>query len=329
MSNKMAWILAGIFGAFMVIVIVKVAFFPSPTDPTSATIGPGKLTLQSPVKPVTLVLPSVPGGAGDDYHTAIQLYKQNRPAIEEVCAHAGEVRDGKYRLSAADSQLLKPIQDALSAGAARKGMTYSFRHTPKTIEIPYEATEAGDFQDVANVPFILSENHIAAGKDSYPQGEKCIFDMFTMGHHMIGERARLDTVLFGVGLQKNACDLLMRLYAIKWDRTDRFKQIKEYKDGLDRLSSIYGEHQRNVIWHLPPHPGDVANLVANHADRAVRVEALLGLGVAKLTCTKRGDRSHIAGLIARKLGSADEIERAAARCANSLDQGGLTRLINP
>lgn len=330
MGNKMHWILAGILGAGVAVIIIVLVFFPFPSGPTSATLGPDKLTQLGPTQDVALILPAEPAGdgdAGDDYARAIGLHKQNRDAITKICTRQQEIVKGQYRLTAADLKLLNPIEEAIAAAAAKTKMTYSFRHTPAKIEIPYEAAEAKDFQDLADVPIILAYAHVGSGQEAYPKAEKCLLDLLTMGRHMVSERARMDTVLYGIGLQKSACELLCQLYATKWNKPDLAKQVRRYANGLEHMSLVYGDHYNRVIWHLPPHPGDAFNLAENHADRAVRVEATLALGVVKLTCEGRGDRRYVRKLIAKRLNSPDPIEREAARCADALDQAGLRRLI--
>ena len=149
---------------------------------------------------------------------------------------------------------------------------------------------------------------------------------------LIQERARLEIVRAGVGLQKVACAGLMELYR-RWEKPERTEQVREYLRGLRLMSSVYTSLDKR-IWdlHGAPdgtrglHPGDIFNLVANHQDRAVRVEATLALGVVKLTCTRRGDRKMAQRLIRRMLDSEDPIERAAARSAQALDAAGLERL---
>lgn len=335
MGSRLGWIIAVIFAAFVVIVIVKVVVYPSATPPTRATTGAGMLTRQHPSRPIRLVLGATPdaaGDAGDDYWNALQLYETNASALREVFLNYVELAAGRYRLTASEVDLLRQVADAVAAGAAKGRMTYYFRLTPKKIEIPYYASAAEKFQDLAGVLRMLSVHYAVAGKETHPQAERCLFDMLVMGWHMMNERARLDTVRAGVGLQEVACDLLARLY-LKWNKPERLGAVKEYKEGLWDIKSTYTELYE-VVWQLEqrsdggrgPHPGDVFNVAEHHADRAVRVEAILSLGVVKLTVTSRGDRRYVRKLIAAKLTSDDPIERVAAECADALDRAGLQRL---
>lgn len=337
MGSRLGWMLALIFAAFVITAIVVVVLFPSPTPPTRATTAAGMLTCQQPRKPISLVIGTTPegkGDAGDDYWNALQLYDANAPALKEIARHYTQIARGEYRLRASEVDLLRQVAEPIAAGAGRGRMSYYFRLTPKKMGMPYYPAEAGKFQNLAGVPQLLAAHYAASGQESYPQAEKCLFDMLVLGWHLMGERARMDLVGTGVGLQQAACELLAGLYG-KWNRPERLEAVRQYKDGLWDLGSIYSD-LREVIWQSThqqgaapgPHPGDIFNLAENHADRAVRAEATLALGVVKLTVTTRGDRRYVKKLIAAKLGSEDAIERVAAECADALDAPGLQRLAN-
>ena len=64
MGNKLPWIVAGVFGAFVVAVIVKLVAFPAPTGPV-ATAPLEMLALRQPEEPLSLVIGSEPSGAGN------------------------------------------------------------------------------------------------------------------------------------------------------------------------------------------------------------------------------------------------------------------------
>ena len=330
MNSKMAWILAGIFGAFILIVLVKVTLFPSHSSPTALTLGPHKLEKLGPTRSIALVLGAKPAGAGnagEDYHRAVQLLQRNGSRIEAILRRVGDVIDKKERLSAGDMKLLTEIEAAIAAGTAKEKMEYTFRFTARKIEPPYLAPEAEQLRKLSEVPIALFFQYTALGPDHYPQAERAAFELLVLGHHMMEERARFDTVIYGVGLQVQACELLQQLYAAgKWNRPDRYRKVSDYLDGLDRIRLIYRSLQKEVIWAGKQMPGDVFNLVEHHGDRAVRTEAIIRLGELKLRSPRRGDRNYARKLIARKLRSSDPIERAAAQAANALDIEGLRRL---
>ncbi len=335
MGNRLGWILAGIFGAFVIIVLVVVLFFPSPTDPTQATTGPGMLKLQRPSEPLTTLLPSAPDGEGnaaDDYRQAMKSYDKNTEAIRAMLKHYYALMKDEYRLTDDDVALLNSVAKPIAAGAAKKDMSFYFS---ERMEVTYDRpVEAERFQSIVDAPHILFAHYIGKGEAGFAAAEKCIFDVLVLGQHLIDERARLDIVRTGIGLQKNACESLGHLYA-KWNKPERIKAVREYRAGLGDMSSIYTDLD-NVIRTFAraesdangPRPGDIFNLVANHADRAVRVEAILSLGMVKLTCAGRGDHKRVRDLINEKLDSDDPIEKSAAKCADALDEKGLNRMLS-
>jgi hypothetical protein len=270
MGSKLGWILAAVLVASILTyaawqLLPGLEGYFSATRPTRATTARGMLSLLGPAEPLSLALGkdlSGEGDAGDDYDRALKAYRDNRSAIREICRHAPEVAQGQYRLIDDDLMLLKQVAEPITAGAAKRKMTYVFRKTPKVIKIPYFAAEAEAFQDLCDVPRMLAVHYESTGEDGSTYNE---------------------------------------LFAVVWR--------------IQRRGRVYG-----------PHPGDIFNLVENHQDRAVRVEAILGLGVVKLTVAGRGDRRRTAKLIGEKLLSEDEIERAAAGCAESLDAAGLKQL---
>ena len=216
--------------------------------------------------------------------------------------------------------------------AAQEKMTYCFRLGPKEIHPPFDPVEASWFQDISSVPFFLSNHYIAEGRQSYPKAEKVLQDMFTMGWHMMNERARLLVVRRGFGIQKLACRSLEGLYYL-WGKSDRAAEVKQYRIDLDFVSGVYLDLERQVLWRIRgdlglqgPHPGDVFNLAENHQDPAVRHHATIVLGMVKLTCTSSGDKRYVAKLIEKKLKSSDPIEAEAARCAKVFDQKTIDRL---
>ncbi len=336
MGSRLGWIIAGIFVAGVVVIAVLVVYqqFYRPTPPTSATTARGRLSLQQPSEPITLVVPAEPSGegdAGDDYLRAVQAYRAN-PRIREICGRAGALMRDQYRPTPAELALLRPVAEAIRAGAQKRKMTYTWREH-KEFRVPYVAPEASELQEITDVPVFLHHYHVAAGEASYPQAERCLFDEFILGWHMMNERARLTVVRRGFGLQKHACQGLMQLYAAKWNKPDRHAAVKRYREDLVLVSGVYGDLEDRVLWRIRteiglsgPHPGDVFNLAENHADPAVRRHATVVLGVVKLTCRQRADKRYVRRLIARKLRSSDEIEREAARTAEAFDQEELNRL---
>jgi hypothetical protein len=291
--------------------------------------------LQKPAEPLTTLLSSAPDGEGnaaDDYRQAWKSYEKNNEAIKAMFKHYYALMKDEYRLTDDDVALLNLVAKPIASGAAKKDMSF---YLSEQMKVSYDRPiEAERFQSIVDAPRMLFAHYIGKGEAGYPAAEKCIFDVLALGQHLINERARLDIVRTGIGLQKIACETLVQLYG-KWDKPERIKAVRAYRTGLEDMSNIYTEldtvvrtFARQESGANGPHPGDIFNLVANHADRAVRVEAILSLGSVKLTCASRGDHKRVRDLIDDKLDSDDPIEKSAAKCADALDEKDLKRLIS-
>ena len=331
MGKTLSWVLAGIFGAFALTMIVKYAFFPPPTSP-SRTGRAGMLSFRKIEEPLALVTgaePAAAGDAGGDYRLAMDVYRENTQAIDEMIGHArdGDLAGGEYRYTPEQLAILGKVAAHVADAAAKRKMSFYFRLTPKEIKRPYFAFEADRFQELYDVLDVLAMHHVfTGGEPEYADAEKCLSHALVMGRHMVDERARFDIVNQGLIIQETVCDTLIALYR-RWKKPDRVDAVKAYKGGLLEITGQYAALQ-GVIWgvELPwrcPHPGDVFNLAANHEDRAVRVEAIVVLGVVRHGQIKRGDQRIVRKLINQKLTSSDEIEAAAAKAANEMTQEDL------
>ena len=331
MGKALSWVLAGMFGAFALIMIVKYAFYPSPTSP-SLTGRSEMLSFQRPEEPLALVIgaePAAAGDAGGDYRLAMDVYSENTQAIDEMIERArdGDLARGEYRYTPEQLALLGKAADHVADAAAKRKMSFYFRLTPKEIKRPYFAIEADRFQELYDTLYALAIHHVfVGGEQEYPRAEKCLFHALVMGRHMVDERARLDIVNQGLVIQESACDTLISLYRL-WKKPDRVDAVKAYKGGLLEITSQYTALQ-GVIWGIEslwrcPHPGDVFNLAANHEDRAIRVEAIVVLGIIRHGQIGRGDQRIVRKLIDQKLRSSDELEAAAAEAADEMTRKDL------
>jgi hypothetical protein len=334
-GNKLGWAIAGIavlaIGLFLVMYLV----FPAATMPTFRSMG-DNMVLPVPKVAIGTVIgaePSEPGNAGEDYNQALAAFAQPEvKSLWQACVRANKVTD-------TDMETLKSVVNPLLAGTRKKNMQYYFKLTPQKIELPYQPTEQGDFQDLTDVLRLLA---ISAAQDNqYPKAEQYLFAYMIVGNHLFAERARYDISKRGLGFMKAACSYksfggmegLVPLYE-KWNKPDRVEAVKALKEALESVSARYDDLYQ-IIWMYQekcelgwnPWPGDVFNLAENHPDRGVRVEAILSLGVIKLTdVNMRGDEKKCRRLIDAKLSSPDPIEREAARQANALDEAGLQKL---
>lgn len=331
MGKTLSWVLAGMFGAFALIMIVKFAFYPSPTSP-SRTGPSGMLSFQRPEEPLALVTGSEPaaaGNAGGDYRLAMDVYRENTQAIDEMIVRArdGDLAWGEYRYTPEQLALLGKVAAHVADAAGKRKMSFYFRLTAKEIKRPYFAVEADRFQELYDVLDVLVRHHVlVGGEQEYPEAEKCLFHALVMGRHMVDERARFDIVSQGLAIQERAGDRLIELYR-RWKKPHRADAVKAYKGGLVEITIQYTA-LRGVIWGIEsawrcPHPGDVFNLAANHADRAIRVEAIVVLGIVRHGQIGRGDQRIVRKLIDKYLRSSDELEAAAAKAADEMTQDDL------
>lgn len=331
MGNKFGWIIAGVAVLAIGLVLVMYLVFPAATMPTVRSMGPN-MVLPTPSVGIETVIgaePSEPGNAGEDYKEAFAAFNQEETQkVWQACVRANKITD-------ADMETLRRVVNPLLAGTRKKDMQYYFKFTPQKIDLPYQPTEQGDFQDLAAVLQLLA---ISAQQDEqYQKAEEYLFAYMIVGDQLLNERARWDISKRGLGLVKSACSNkswgLAPLYT-KWNKPDRVEAVKAFRESLDTVSARYDELYQ-AIWMYKedcelgwnPWPGDVFNLAENHPDRGVRVEAILSLGVIKLTdVNHRGDQKKCRRLIDAKLASTDPIEREAARQADALNREGLQKL---
>ena len=316
MGNKLPWILAGVFGAFVVAVIVKFVAFPAPTGPV-ATAPLAMLALRQPEEPLSLVIGSEPSGAGNagnDYKLAMDAYQDNKWDIKKILERAQGIARKEYRYTPEELGVLKNVADHVAAGAGKEKMSLC---SADEIRMPYYPFKADQYEQLMDILDILALHYrMAEDEKGYAQAEKCYFDMLVMGRHMVDERGRFLIVYRGVGVQEIACDGLVGLYG-RWQKPDKLKNAKVYRNGLLALGNQYSDLQK-VLRRGSPHPGDIFNLVANHADPAVRVEAIIRLGQVRHSLLGRGDQRRLRQLIEAKLASDDEMEQAAARAADTM-----------
>jgi hypothetical protein len=320
-----------------------------PASPPRKTNKPGMMKhwdIGVSLAMVTGAEPSATGNAGDDYNSAVKAKDADKDRIRritEVADHAARdtVRGKGLDLTAEDAAYLKTIATPVATGATKKEMKYYFHFTPKEIPVEgngptpqmYHPIEEQALNEVAQAVYFLAQYYIAHNQPE--QAEKCYLDIAVMGWHMINERARLETVGWGIGLQEayllgdgRIFYGLKDLYT-KQGKADRADNLKKYVEGLSDLKSWYTELE-NCIWSLEKleagnvgmYPGDIFNLVQNHPDRAVRAEATLGLGLLKYTVASPGDKAMLRKLIDRQVVSPDEIEKAAGVSAKALDDHG-------
>ncbi len=321
MASKAPWIVAIVFGVFIVVMIVRMVLFPSPTDP-EYTAGKGMMSLQKHGQPLSLVLGADPSGAGnaaDYYNQAIAAYQADRDALEEINSRLPDVTRKEYRYSNEELAQLRKVADLVSSGAARAEMS---NYSADEIQDARKSEKAERYQELAHVLDSLALHYRVEGAPAdVAKAAKCYLDMLVMGRHMVEERARFGIVDRGLGLQAQACTQLAAVYGKH--APNKKDAVEEYNLGLGALIDQYGTLRNEVFYVLRgewgcPHPGDVINLAGGHPDRAIRVEAIIRLGIVKFGGIERGDVDHVQKLIKKGLASADEFDRAAAKVANEI-----------
>ncbi len=332
MGSKAGWILA----LALIIAVVVIAYFtifePLPSPPRD-TIEPGFMDLKTVDVPFADVIgtePTEAGNAADDYQKAVQLWLTNSEEIE----HTGDDDHFNAIAAAADGwsdpgmAACKKIADHVAAGARKKKMEYTFRYSPKRLEIRYHHKHADHLYKVAVA--VQQVYFLHKARKEFAEAQKALHDMFILGYHLFNERALPYVSTTGIDIQQAALKWLQQLYET-WAGAPkhRLPRIRQYDNDL-RVVSHNFRRKRRILWDNIPAtdpvtnepilaPGDVFNIAENDQDRAWRVQAVLTLGPMKYRITgRRGDTKKTRKLIQRFLLSKDPIVEAAAKAAEKL-----------
>ena len=330
MAMKLGIVIAGVLVLALVAFVVLRVVFPSPHDPTGATLKRGVLDLKTVKVSVAEVLgaePSGAGNAGDDYAQAVQLAKQKTDELDPL-------RDEEKLEQLADGALFieRPLQQSLESiyahvrnGAAKKDMNYVLVHTPKKLETAYYQSFVTDLARVGAALDVLGKFHL--GRKKLPEAEQVFKAKATLGWHMVGERALPAMVHQGLQIQYDALFGLNDVY-LKWDEAhkSRIDSLQRYADGLKAAERSYNDKAK-IVWVVRPKPGDIFNIIENDEDLAWRRQGTLALGIVKFySKNHRGDSRYTRKLIDENLNSSDPITKAAAQAANDLTYEQYVRL---
>lgn len=300
MASRLGLIVAGILVVVLAIALAIGLMAPSVSGATSATLKTGFMEMKGgDISPADIIgsMPAGSGNAGDDYARAAEMTKRNEQQIA--------------RRSAGGLRTAGNIASHVAAGAAKAQMEYTLVHTPGSFEVEYVYAPARDLQRVSGALCILAETH--RKKKNFREAEKVLHDMLVMGWHMMQERARVDMVQCGLGVQGRALGELQLLYST-WGGQHGGKQpaLAAYRSQLRKVRRDY-EDKHKICWRTKPNPGDVCYILEHDKDRAWRVQALLTLAIVKFTTQRTGDRKRAESLLQRFAGSSDRYEAAAAR----------------
>lgn len=322
MSNKIGWIIAGALVLVLIVIVIFRATGSSPTPPTEATKNnPGLMEYHALTVSPSLFLQGrleAPGNAGEDYVKAIAMYRANAEALNQELGHIDQISSGTYTPKAANLQIIRDILDILTAAGAKKEMKYTLVLTPKEFIVKRSYKPGDDLARLANLLGLLNSADVM--NKNYAAMEKSFQACFTLGWHMMSERARATAMLNGIALQQAGLNDLESLYNV-W-QTEAHKQqlagIATYRTELTPLRE-FTEGKCNIIWKNPPEPGDLYRIIENDQDRVFRVDALLFLGAVRYTHAKfPADIRKTAVLLDQYEKSADLFEAAAATAAKKL-----------
>jgi hypothetical protein len=300
---------------------------PAVSRPSRNALDPKFLDLITPALPVEPLVgfqPRGSGNAGDDYKLASDLYVANKDLIEIAMSKKKEIAKGVGIIGAEVMDVLRQIHAHVADGARKRQMRYTFVHTPTKFEVGYfYEPVASDLQAVAEVVELLMNHHF--GRKEYDQAAKVLKDNFVFGWHVMNERARTDLVMRGLWIQRQATAGLVTIYTITKAPKDaaRLKTATKYMDELNSVTENY-EHKHEAVWAVEPVPGDIYLVVEGDKDRAMRVQALLALGVVRYTHRHRsGDVTRTNALLAEYANSEDPMIAAAAKAARELTRTGF------
>ncbi len=302
MGKKLVRLLGAIVVVGAVTTLGVFLLAPAPSKPTRATLAQGALDLHAIDLPITYVLPQPPvepGNAGDDYSKAIEL-------MSEL---------GKFSMAGVDE--FHRVHRYVAIGAMKKEMRFTLIQTPDEFEVGYSYKPAQDLLDVYTA---LSGLAIAStNRGQFAKARKIMQDIFTLGHHMTAERARVDMVRKGLYIQSAAVGGLITLHKRSGQSDkDALSRLKEYQQAIDDLQDFYDAKTR-IVWTLSNvQPGDIFNVAVNDADRSFRVQAILYLGVLRYNAVNDGDARWANKLIEQFSGQDDPFIRAAAKAAAEL-----------
>ena len=302
MVKKIVWLLGAIVVVGGAAVLGLFLFAPAPSKPTKATLAEGALDLHTIDLPITYVLeqaPVEPGNAGDDYSKAIELMREL----------------GEFSMAGAND--FHRVHRRVAIGAMKKEMRFTLVHTPDAFEVGYSYKPAEDLLDVYKVLSGLAMASI--DRAQFERARKIMQDIFVLGHHMVGERGRVDTVRKGLYIQSAAVGGLITLHK-RSGQTDKadLARLKEYQQALAELRDFYDAKTR-IVWTLTDvQPGDIFNVAANDADRSFRVQAILYLGVLRYNAVNSDDAKWADKLIEQFSDEDDPLIRAAAKASGEL-----------
>ena len=314
MGSKIGWFVAGAIAIFAIAMVSLYWLNPPHSGPTAATMRTGFMDRQEvdlDLRQIVGYAPDQPGNAADDYYRAVEIYLD-------------EVADGDEVSNAAQERM----HEHIAAGAHKQQMNHTLRYWPTELRVRMRYKERYDGQmdpadtlhDIAQQMVVYAQRAQRYG--SRERAEQVLQDTFVLGWHMMEERGRPYMVIQGIAIQQQALQALAALYEDWGDaRAAQLRALQANAGAWDAIRRSI-DAKRSVLDRREPHPGDVFNMAENEQDPAWRMQAILLLGVIKLTTTG-GDASYALRLIDRYEASDDPILAAAARAARAYSRDDL------
>jgi hypothetical protein len=124
------------------------------------------------------------------------------------------------------------------------------------------------------------------------EAEALLKAVVAFGYHIEQERVRYDQTITGVGLQKQACRELLKIYQ-GTGQAAKAKPVEEYIQALQMLQDkLEGKASATIAWleNASPSTGVMFWLVDNDKDRMWQIEGVLMLGLTQWTAPRAADQ---------------------------------------
>ncbi len=301
-------LLAAAVISYLVIRVVH----PRSTPPTIATTAAGVLELQIKTAPLTDIIgftPSGIGNPGNDYNEAIKYARENQTDLEKANENIANGDD----LYGYQKDVCVKISELMAPGINKEKMEYTFVFTPKKLKVFFIPDGINELKALADTLDNLCIHYSKSGE--VDKVINAAAQELVLGWHMMNERARTAMVMEGMSIQMRALDSLEDAYKQKKE-TGKVKSCASYRKELDDAYDVLNT-KMSVLWKPEGSvPGDAYNIIENDEDRACRVEAILVLGIQKITAKgHRGNDRIREELLEQYSKSNDELLHAAAESA--------------
>jgi len=348
MSSKMGMIVGGVLVVFVAIFVIKFTLYPSPSEPTSVTTNPGALKIVEMSRPLSFVLGSEPGGAGnagEDYNKALQSYRANRDTWGAFEIRYTKAKGGVEEVvGPRELELLREMAEHCHRGAQKAKMDFCgpYGAAPLVTVMTIDQADSvaltkimGYMQAYATYLFLKARD-----MEEAREAETVAKDLLIMGWHAAKERAYPACTIIGFTFQQQIClgvpdaDMNYRNRIGLIHMYTKYPGLSSSIDMADRVMK-YAQSARMAaadagrlggILTNNPNPGDFFKVIDEAEDPAWRVQALLGLGIIRHRNEgHRGDKRYTEELLAKYAVEGTEMEKRAAKAALEIPRAEALR----